>query len=67
MAPVFFVLLILFTVGLTLATSAVNVFYRDVNPVVQIAPAALAVSDAGGLSAVAGVRRVSGCSSSSIR
>ena len=27
----------LFTVGLTLATSAVNVFYRDVNPVVQIA------------------------------
>jgi homopolymeric O-antigen transport system permease protein len=37
MAPVFFLLLILFTVGLTLATSAVNVFYRDVNPVVQIA------------------------------
>jgi lipopolysaccharide transport system permease protein len=37
MAPVFFVLLILFTVGLTFATSAVNVFYRDVNPVVQIA------------------------------
>ena len=37
MAPVFFVLLMLFTVGLTLATSAVNVFYRDVNPVVQIA------------------------------
>jgi homopolymeric O-antigen transport system permease protein len=37
MAPVFFGLLILFTVGLTLATSAINVFYRDVNPVVQIA------------------------------
>jgi len=37
MAPVFFLLLILFTVGLTFATSAVNVFYRDVNPVVQIA------------------------------
>jgi lipopolysaccharide transport system permease protein len=37
MAPVFFVLLILFTVGFTFATSAVNVFYRDVNPVVQIA------------------------------
>lgn len=37
MAPVFFLLLILFTVGLTLATSAINVFYRDVNPVVQIA------------------------------
>src|SRR5438132_2974154 len=37
MAPVFFLLLILFTVGLTFATSAINVFYRDVNPVVQIA------------------------------
>jgi lipopolysaccharide transport system permease protein len=37
MAPVFFVLLILFTVGLTFASSALNVFYRDVNPVVQIA------------------------------
>jgi lipopolysaccharide transport system permease protein len=37
MAPVFFGLLILFTVGFTMATSAVNVFYRDVNPVVQIA------------------------------
>src|SRR6476646_6889738 len=37
MAPAFFGLLILFTVGLTLATSAINVFYRDVNPVVQIA------------------------------
>ena len=36
MTPVFFVMLVLFTVGLTLATSAVNVFYRDVNPVVQI-------------------------------
>ena len=37
MAPVFFGLLILFTVGFTLATSSINVFYRDVNPVVQIA------------------------------
>src|SRR5262245_62781368 len=34
-APAFFVLLLLFTTGLTFATSAVNVFYRDVNPVVQ--------------------------------
>jgi lipopolysaccharide transport system permease protein len=37
MAPGFFALLVVFTVGFTLATSAVNVFYRDVNPVVQIA------------------------------
>jgi lipopolysaccharide transport system permease protein len=37
MAPVFFLMLVIFTVGLTLATSAVNVFFRDVNPVVQIA------------------------------
>src|SRR5215510_2572261 len=37
MTLVFFVLLILFTVGFTMATSAINVFYRDVNPVVQIA------------------------------
>ena len=29
-------MLVLFTVGMTLATSAVNVFYRDINPVVQI-------------------------------
>ncbi len=36
MAPLFFGMLVLFTVGLTLATSAMNVFYRDVNPVVQI-------------------------------
>ncbi len=36
MAPVFFAMLLVFTVGMTLATSAVNVFYRDVNPVVQI-------------------------------
>ena len=35
-APLFFVLLLLFTTGVTMATSAVNVFYRDVNPVVQI-------------------------------
>jgi homopolymeric O-antigen transport system permease protein len=37
MAPGFFLLLVLFTVGFTLAASAINVFYRDVNPVVQIA------------------------------
>jgi homopolymeric O-antigen transport system permease protein len=37
MTVVFFVLLVLFTVGLTFTTSALNVFYRDVNPVVQIA------------------------------
>ena len=37
LAPFFFVLLLLFTVAVTIATSAVNVFYRDVNPVVQIA------------------------------
>lgn len=36
MLPVFFVLLLLFTLGVTLFTSAVNVFYRDVSPVVQI-------------------------------
>jgi lipopolysaccharide transport system permease protein len=36
MAPVFFALMVLFTTGFTLATSAINVFYRDVNPVVQI-------------------------------
>jgi lipopolysaccharide transport system permease protein len=37
MAPLFFALLMLFTIGFTLATSSINVFYRDVNPVVQIA------------------------------
>jgi lipopolysaccharide transport system permease protein len=36
-APLFFVLLLLFTTGFTFATSGLNVFYRDVNPVVQIA------------------------------
>jgi ABC-type polysaccharide/polyol phosphate export permease len=35
--PVLFVLLIAFTTAVTLLTSALNVFYRDVNPVVQIA------------------------------
>jgi homopolymeric O-antigen transport system permease protein len=34
--PLFFALLILFTLGVTLITSALNVFYRDVSPVVQI-------------------------------
>jgi lipopolysaccharide transport system permease protein len=34
--PLFFALLILFTAGVTLITSSLNVFYRDVNPVVQI-------------------------------
>jgi lipopolysaccharide transport system permease protein len=36
LVPLFLLLLLLFTVGVTLATSATNVFYRDVNPVVQI-------------------------------
>ena len=36
LVPLFLVLLVLFTLGVTLATSAINVFYRDVNPVVQI-------------------------------
>ena len=34
--PLFFLLLVLFTLGVTFLTSASNVFYRDVNPVVQI-------------------------------
>jgi lipopolysaccharide transport system permease protein len=36
LAPGLFALLVAFTVAVTLITSAVNVFYRDVNPVVQI-------------------------------
>lgn len=36
LTPVFVALLVLFTLGTTLATSAINVFYRDVSPVVQI-------------------------------
>ena len=36
LVPAFFVLLVMFTLGVTLLTSATNVFYRDVNPVVQI-------------------------------
>lgn len=36
LAPLFILMLLLFAVGVTLATSALNVFYRDVNPVVQI-------------------------------
>ena len=35
-APLFILLLIVFTLGTTLLTSALNVFYRDVSPVVQI-------------------------------
>jgi lipopolysaccharide transport system permease protein len=34
--PLLFLLLVLFTISVTLLTSALNVFYRDVNPVVQI-------------------------------
>jgi lipopolysaccharide transport system permease protein len=34
--PLLFLLLVMFTVAVTLLTSALNVFYRDVNPVVQI-------------------------------
>lgn len=37
LAPAFLVMLVCFTIGVTLLTSAFNVFYRDVNPVVQIA------------------------------
>ena len=36
LVPLFLLLLLMFTLGVTLITSAVNVFYRDVNPVVQI-------------------------------
>jgi lipopolysaccharide transport system permease protein len=36
LVPLFLLLLVLFTLGVTLITSSVNVFYRDVNPVVQI-------------------------------
>jgi lipopolysaccharide transport system permease protein len=36
LVPLFVVMLIAFTIGMTLATSSLNVFYRDVNPVVQI-------------------------------
>jgi len=35
--PLFFVMLVAFTCGVTLLTSSVNVFYRDVSPVVTIA------------------------------
>jgi lipopolysaccharide transport system permease protein len=35
-APYFFALLLLFTVAVVLLTSSLNVFYRDMNPVVQI-------------------------------
>lgn len=37
LVPPLFVLLVLFTTGVTLLTSSINVFYRDVSPVVQIA------------------------------
>jgi lipopolysaccharide transport system permease protein len=37
LAPAMFVLLVMFTTGVTLLTSSANVFYRDVSPVVQIA------------------------------
>jgi lipopolysaccharide transport system permease protein len=36
LTPFFVLLLIAFTIGLTFLTSSLNVFYRDVNPVVQI-------------------------------
>jgi len=36
LAPIFLAQLIVFSVGVALLTSALNVFYRDVNPVVQI-------------------------------
>ena len=36
LVPVFLALLVMFTLGVTLITSSINVFYRDVSPVVQI-------------------------------
>jgi len=36
LVPLFVLMLIAFTVGMTFTTSSLNVFYRDVNPVVQI-------------------------------
>jgi lipopolysaccharide transport system permease protein len=36
LTPLFVMMLVMFTLGTTLATSAINVFYRDVSPVVQI-------------------------------
>ena len=36
LVPLFLLLLVMFTLGVTLTTSAINVFYRDVSPVVQI-------------------------------
>jgi lipopolysaccharide transport system permease protein len=36
MVPLFLALLLMFTLGVTLITSSLNVFYRDVSPVVQI-------------------------------
>ncbi len=36
LVPLFLALLLLFTLGVTFTTSALNVFYRDVSPVVQI-------------------------------
>jgi ABC-type polysaccharide/polyol phosphate export permease len=36
LAPFMFLLLVMFTTAVTLITSSVNVFYRDVSPVVQI-------------------------------
>jgi lipopolysaccharide transport system permease protein len=36
LVPALFLLLVAFTIGVALLTSAVNVFYRDVSPVVQI-------------------------------
>ncbi len=36
LVPILVLLLVLFTLGVTLTTSALNVFYRDVSPVVQI-------------------------------
>jgi lipopolysaccharide transport system permease protein len=36
LTPLFVALLVLFTLGTTLLTSSLNVFYRDVSPVVQI-------------------------------
>ena len=58
MVPVFLAMLLLFTLGVTLITSAINVFYRDVNPGGADRTAALALSHAGGVSVVGRARTI---------
>ena len=59
MVPPFFALLVLFTLGVTFATSAANVFYRDVSPGGADQPAALALPDARRVPARRGARALS--------